>query len=209
VLSAALEDGAPETLATIHQLDEAADAVFDASDRPDVTVEFPATALLDSLGIPAALFAPTFALARAGGWAAHTLEAAGAEQLLRPTASYVGETKSNWTPVENRHTAGDQLIGRAPHARSLEPLSETLDVLSEPNRLELLLALYDSGEPLAYSGLLAASTIDDKGKLNYHLRTLRGSFVADTDDGYALTPAGERLVDAVVANDQLLGDQLG
>jgi citrate synthase len=213
VLSAALERTAPETaeqtLTTIQQLDDIAEDVFESgqsNQRPEVTVEFPATALLDSIDIPPALFPPTFAVARAGGWAAHTLEAYSSEALLRPSAAYVGETKTGWTPVENRHTAGDRLIARPPQSASLEPLSQTLDVLSEPNRLELLLALYDSDGPLGYSALLDASTIEDKGKLNYHLRTLRGSFVSDTDAGYTLTTAGERLVDAVVTNERLLGE---
>ena len=173
-----------------------------------MTVEFPATAVLDSLALPPALFAPTVAVARAGGWAAHILEEYSEPTLVRPSAAYVGDIKSDWTAVEDRYTAGDRLIARPPQSASLEPLTQTLDVLSEPNRLELLLALYDSPEPLAYSDLLAASTIDDKGQLNYHLRTLRGPFVADTDAGYRLTDTGERLIDAVLENDRLLDDDL-
>ncbi|MFT4947110.1 MAG: citrate synthase, partial [Natronomonas sp.] len=102
VLSAELErtaESAEQTLATIQRLDEAAkdvfgaDGEFETSDqRPEVTVEFSATALLDSTGLSPALFAPTFAVARAGGWAAHTLEAYSTETLLRPSAAYVGET---------------------------------------------------------------------------------------------------------------------
>ncbi len=217
VLSATLEQTAPETAAetieTIDRLDEAAQDVFEPEaegqeQRPEVTVEFPATAVLDSLALPPALFAPTVAVARAGGWAAHILEEYSEPTLVRPSAAYVGEIKSDWTAVEDRYTAGDRLIARPPQSASLEPLTQTLDVLSEPNRLELLLALYDSQEPLAYSDLLAASTIDDKGQLNYHLRTLRGPFVADTDAGYRLTDTGERLIDAVLENDRLLDDDL-
>jgi citrate synthase len=176
--------------------------------QPDASVEFPATALLEAVGIAPALFAPTFAVARVGGWVAHALEGLREETLVRPSAQYVGEPKAAWTPVENRHTAGDRIIARPPQSPSLEPVSETLDVLSEPNRLEILLALYDSSAPVAYSALHEATSIADKGRFNYHLRTLRGSFVVQSEAGYALTEAGERLVDAVVANERLLGEEI-
>ena len=223
VLSAALErhdpDAAAEIHRTIRELESAATEVFDAatggrgesdsigeSQRPEITVEFPATALLDSVGVPPALFAATFAVARSGGWVAHALEGRQSGPLLRPSARYVGERKSTWTPVENRHTAGDHLLSRPLRSPSLEPITETLDVLSEPSRLEILLALYDSDEPMAYSALLDATTIGDKGRFNYHLRTLREYFVSQSDDGYRLTEVGEQLVDAVVTNDRLFAE---
>lgn len=221
VLSAALEEYDAERAAeigqTVRELESAAADVFDAAEpgrgednpsgertqHPEITVEFPATALLDSVGLPPALFAPTFAVARSGGWVAHALEARESGPLLRPSARYVGDRKSAWTPVEDRYTAGDQLLSRPPQSPSLEPITETLDVLSEPSRLEILLALYDGDEPMAYSALLEATTISDKGRFNYHLRTLREYFVSQSDEGYRLTEAGEQLVDAVVTNDRL------
>lgn len=225
VLSAALErfdaEHAAETRQTIQDLESAAAEVFGpaaqgreqayptgdrTTQQPEITVEFPATAVLDSVGIAPTLFAATFAVARSGGWVAHALEGQQSGPLLRPSARYVGDRKSTWTPVENRHTAGEKLLSRPLRSPSLEPISETLDVLSEPNRLEILLALYDSDEPLAYSTLLEATTISDKGRFNYHLRTLREYFISQSEDGYRLTEVGERLVDAVVTNDRLFSE---
>ncbi|WP_226004560.1 citrate/2-methylcitrate synthase [Natrinema salinisoli] len=180
----------------------------DPSRDARATVEFYAAALLDGLGIPKALFPATFAIARVGGWAAHCLEQLENNRLVRPTARYVGTTGKTWMPVENRHVAGDSLVGRPVQSASLEPVSETLAVLSEPNRLEVLLLLYDADEPLAYSDLRRAASIEDKGRFNYHLRQLREYFVADRGDGYELTEVGRTFVRTVLTEDQLLDDLL-
>ncbi|ELY80094.1 citrate/2-methylcitrate synthase [Natrinema gari] len=172
------------------------------------TVEFYAAALLDGIGIPKSLFPATFAISRAGGWTAHCLEQLEENQLVRPTARYVGTTGKTWTPVENRHVAGDSLVGRPVRSASLEPVSETLAVLSEPNRLEILLLLYDADEPLAYSALRRAASIEDKGRFNYHLRQLREYFVTDRGDGYELTDAGRTFVRTLLTEDRLLDDLL-
>lgn len=53
-------------------------------------VEFYAAVVLERVGVPRAMFTPTFALARAVGWAAHVLEQAQDPKIIRPTARYVG-----------------------------------------------------------------------------------------------------------------------
>jgi citrate synthase len=53
-------------------------------------VEFYAAVVLERVGVPRDMFTPTFALARAIGWAAHVLEQAEDPKIIRPSARYVG-----------------------------------------------------------------------------------------------------------------------
>jgi ssDNA-binding Zn-finger/Zn-ribbon topoisomerase 1 len=52
---------------------------------------------------------------------------------------------------------------------------------------------------LPYSTVREALGEVDSGRLNYHLRKLRGRFVERTDDGYQLTVAGIRVYQAVAS----------
>jgi citrate synthase len=53
-------------------------------------VEYYAAAVLQGVGLPPELFPATFALARHAGWAAHALEQASANRIIRPDVRYVG-----------------------------------------------------------------------------------------------------------------------
>jgi citrate synthase len=61
-------------------------------------VEFYTAVLLDALGLPALLFSPTFAIARAAGWAAHIVEQREGGRLMRPASHYVGPLRSRSEP---------------------------------------------------------------------------------------------------------------
>ncbi len=65
-----------------------------AADKPGrairANVEFYTAILLEALGLPRALFTPTFACARVAGWCAHYDEERAAGRLIRPRARYVG-----------------------------------------------------------------------------------------------------------------------
>ena len=156
------------------------------------------------VGVPPTLFGATFAVARLGGVMAHCLEQLETGRIVRPTARYVGETDNAWLPLDQRAAVGDVLLGQSARAASLEAVSETLATLSEPSRLEILLALADADAPLAYSTLRDSTAIEDKGRFNYHLRQLRDHFVADGEDGYTLTDAGRQVVETVLTDDRLL-----
>ncbi|MFB6138327.1 MAG: citrate synthase [Halobacteriaceae archaeon] len=65
-------------------------------------VEFYTAVLLHGVGIPRELFSATFAVSRVGGWTAHYKEQQEDNRLIRPRASYVGETDREWVPVEQR-----------------------------------------------------------------------------------------------------------
>ncbi|PGF16239.1 citrate (Si)-synthase [Natrinema sp. CBA1119] len=169
-------------------------------------VEFYAAAVLRAIGLPRELFTATFGVSRVGGWTAHCLEQLADNDLVRPTGRYVGATEQAWLPVENRYVAGDSVVRHPVESSSLEPVSETLAVLSEPSRLELLLLLSDRDDVVSYSALRASSSIEDKGRFNYHLRQLREYFVAKREAGYELTDAGRTVVRSVLTEGRLADD---
>jgi citrate synthase len=53
-------------------------------------VEFYAGVVLHQIGLPPALFTPTFAVSRTIGWTAHVLEQTVANRIIRPSSRYVG-----------------------------------------------------------------------------------------------------------------------
>ena len=53
-------------------------------------VEFFAGVVMHTCGIPREMFTPTFASSRTIGWAAHVMEQAADNRLIRPAARYVG-----------------------------------------------------------------------------------------------------------------------
>jgi citrate synthase len=55
-----------------------------------VNVEFYAAIVLEAVGLPRQLFTPTFAVSRVVGWAAHILEQARNNKIIRPVARYTG-----------------------------------------------------------------------------------------------------------------------
>jgi len=171
-----------------------------------VTVDYYATVLLDTLDIPPELFSAVFAIGRSAGWMAHYLEQLESETLLRPRTRYVGPEARSWISRSDRYDAGDSSL---PSSRDLEGISSILGTLSEPARLELLLILYESGEPLSYSSILARSSIEDKGRFNYHLRRLRSTYLTNTETGYSLSDTGRKVVEMLVDDEQLLDQILG
>ncbi|HEV7783799.1 MAG TPA: citrate synthase/methylcitrate synthase, partial [Thermoanaerobaculia bacterium] len=64
--------------------------------RLDTNVEFYTALLLHGLGLPTALFTPTFAVGRVAGWTAHALEQLTTGRLIRPQSEYVGDRGRRW-----------------------------------------------------------------------------------------------------------------
>ena len=58
--------------------------------RLDTNVEFYTALLLHGVGLPPALFTPTFAIGRVVGWSAHCLEQLREGRLIRPQSRYAG-----------------------------------------------------------------------------------------------------------------------
>jgi citrate synthase len=65
--------------------------------RLETNVEFYTALLLHGLGLPAALFTPTFAVGRVIGWSAHCLEQLREGRLIRPQSTYVGPTNLHYS----------------------------------------------------------------------------------------------------------------
>ncbi|ADB59474.1 putative transcriptional regulator [Haloterrigena turkmenica DSM 5511] len=89
---------------------------------------------------------------------------------------------------------GGEATGDRETAADLSRTADEFELLASPIRLEILSALADRETPLRYTDLRAATSIDDNGKLNYHLRRLE-AVVSNRDEGYELTPRGRRLVE--------------
>ena len=82
-----------ERLALARAVEREAEALLAARhpERPlRANVEFYTAVLLDAVGLPSALFSPTFAVARSAGWAAHVTEQRATGRLIRPSSRYVG-----------------------------------------------------------------------------------------------------------------------
>jgi citrate synthase len=60
--------------------------------RLDTNVEFYTALVLHGIGLPTALFTPTFAVGRVLGWSAHCLEQLRDGRLIRPQSAYIGPT---------------------------------------------------------------------------------------------------------------------
>ena len=108
-----------------------------------------------------------------------------------------GNGDGDGSEPESRRTPA---AGPEASAAQLSRLSSEFDLLSSPVRLEILLSLADRDRPLRYTDLRAATSIEDNGKLNYHLRRLEG-LVAGRDGGdergYVLTARGRRLLERI------------
>ena len=65
---------------------------------------------LNHVGIPSYLFTPVFAVGRSPGWLAHILEQYADNRLIRPRAEYIGPTKAEYIPIEQRTTAPAQVV---------------------------------------------------------------------------------------------------
>lgn len=82
-----------------------------------------------------------------------------------------------------------------------DPLSpeDAFVVLGSEHRIAMLRVLGDSTEPLAFSELQEAVGTADSGQFTYHLNKLVGHFVGQTEDGYEIRRAGERIIEAVLS----------
>ena len=65
---------------------------------------------LNHVGIPSYLFTPIFAVGRSPGWLAHVLEQYADNRLIRPRAEYIGPTRADYVPIEQRIPAPAQVV---------------------------------------------------------------------------------------------------
>lgn len=87
-----------------------------------------------------------------------------------------------------------------------EPVDERIspdaafELVAHETRVEVLEALRTAdGGPLSFGEIRDAVGVDDPGQCHYHVDRLVDQFVDRTDAGYRLSPAGWRLVGAIVS----------
>lgn len=72
-------------------------------------------------------------------------------------------------------------------------------VLGNEVRIQILRILGEADRPLSYEEIQELVDITDSGHLNYHLSKLTGHFLREVDGRYSLYPAGDRILEAVLA----------
>ncbi|NSL51272.1 citrate synthase [Calidifontibacillus erzurumensis] len=85
-----------------YEMSEKMEGLVRAAKNLPPNVDFYSASVYHSLGIDHDLFTPIFAISRTSGWLAHILEQYDNNRLIRPRADYVGPTKQQWIPIENR-----------------------------------------------------------------------------------------------------------
>lgn len=80
-------------------------------------------------------------------------------------------------------------------ARVIDDPSNLFDLLSDSTRVAIVLALAEADTGLSFSELARRLEVDDTGRLNYHLKRLRGQLVVKEGDGYVLTDDGTVVLD--------------
>ncbi|MEF8881368.1 MAG: helix-turn-helix domain-containing protein [Halapricum sp.] len=76
---------------------------------------------------------------------------------------------------------------------------EAFALLGNDTRIRILRALGAAEGPLSFSTLYERVDVQGSGQFNYHLEQLVDHFVRKTEEGYVLTRAGRRVVEAVLA----------
>jgi hypothetical protein len=78
--------------------------------------------------------------------------------------------------------------------------AEAFDLVSHETRVGVLEVLREAdGGPLSFGEIRSGVGVSDPGQCHYHVDRLVGRFVRKTDEGYVLSPAGWRLVGAIVS----------
>lgn len=75
-----------------------------------------------------------------------------------------------------------------------EDLTDPLAALADETRLDILRTLAEADGPLTFTELHDRTEIRDSGRFSYHLRQLVEFFVRDTEEGYELGHASERVL---------------
>jgi citrate synthase len=65
-------------------------------------LDWPAGRLYHALGLEVPLYTPIFVMSRVAGWAAHVIEQAGKNRLIRPRSRYIGPDRLTVRPLSER-----------------------------------------------------------------------------------------------------------
>ncbi len=86
----------------LYEWSEAIVKVMKDEKNIDPNVDFFSATVYYSMGIEPDLYTTIFAMARISGWTAHYLEQLDNNRLIRPRLLYLGETKLDYTPIDQR-----------------------------------------------------------------------------------------------------------
>ena len=114
------------------------------------------------------------------------------DRTERRTGADEAERTERRTAVDDADGTGQRPVADDPAAAT-----DTFTLLSNETRVRIVVALDASEAGLRFSELRARVGVRDAGRFNYHLERLRGRLVTKSDDGYVLTPAGERAASLV------------
>lgn len=98
----ALQRGGPLAELAVRVEDEVEQALAELKPGRELhaNVEFYAGVVMEQVGLPRAMFTPTFCVARAVGWLANVLEQAEDPKIIRPAARYVGPPAPQPVPAQ-------------------------------------------------------------------------------------------------------------
>ena len=94
----AQEQGDPKTYVVLREIEE----VVHHEKGLYPNVDLYSGACYESLGVPADLFTPLFAISRISGWTAHVLEQYADNRIIRPASEYTGPVDCKYVPIEQR-----------------------------------------------------------------------------------------------------------
>lgn len=79
------------------------------------------------------------------------------------------------------------------------PPADAFDALGDEVRIRIVRLLGDADDPLTFTELRDRLGLHRGSEFNYHLDKLTGHFVSKSDDGYALSPRGSQVYQAVLS----------
>ncbi|MFA9517448.1 citrate synthase [Halopenitus sp. H-Gu1] len=105
-------------------------------------------------------------------------------------------------PTDDSHDIEVQDVDDTLSASEIETVTNLFETLSNPIRLEILTSLYNQTEPISYTELRESTSIEDKGRFNYHLRQLN-QLIRNHEGKYTLTQRGDDLLENVLTEEQI------
>lgn len=105
--------------------------------------------------------------------------------------------------AEEQSELGLSNVDKTPEATEIENATNAFGVLSNTARLEILASLYACAEPISYTELRESTSVEDKGRFNYHLRQLE-RLTRSEEGQYSLNQRGKELVQNVLTEEHIL-----